>query len=196
MKLFLILIFSINLLSADELTNFYQSYWQELKQNSIKALEKDKIITEAIVISDQDSQTFTFKAAGYHNKKCNIVLRKLSQLEQYHNWIDFITTSTYNEKSRLYTVSADHSLLPFKMIVYIIVDRPTKEGSYPFSFPISIFKDLKGKFVIKEINNRCALYAESFWHGKKTKIPDLVIELFTETLAKLGAHMLIRKSQF
>ena len=81
------------------------------------------------------------------------------------------------------------------MLVHIIVKRPTKEGKYLFTFPTGLFSGLKGHFLIKNINNRCSLYAQSHWHGRKTKIPSFVIELFTQTLSRLGGEMIIRKTQ-
>jgi hypothetical protein len=117
-------------------------------------------------------------------------------LEKYQDWISFIKSSKYSEDRKLFTVKADHTLLPYPMIVHIITERPTKPGAYKFSFPTGMFAGLTGTYTIKDINNRCLIYAESSWEGKKTAIPNLVIELFVEGLSKTGAELLIRKTQF
>ncbi len=140
-------------------------------------------------------QSFTLNAAGLHKNNCVTVLRKLSMLEKYQDWISFIKSSTYNEERKLFTVKADHTLLPYPMIVHIIMDRPTKPGVYKFTFPTGMFAGLKGTYTIKEINKRCLIYAESAWQGNKTSIPNMVIELFVEGLSKSGAELLMRKTQ-
>ena len=135
------------------------------------------------------------KAVSFHPKTCKKALRKLQLLENYSEWIDFIKISKYNDKTKLLTIFADHMLLPYPMIVHINVERPTKPGIYKFSFPTGIFTGLAGTFHITEINHQCLLFAKSYWSGTPTSIPDLVIELFSEGLAKLGGDILIRKSR-
>jgi hypothetical protein len=132
------------------------------------------------------------KIAGAHKKKCTKILRKLSMFDQYKNWISFINESKYEPQNRLLSIKADHVLLPFPMIVHVIVDRPTKEGTYPFIFPTGIFKGLKGTMYIKQQKNFCTVYSEANWSGLK-KIPDFAVELFSETLTKLAAKALLRK---
>src|SRR5690606_421010 len=100
-------------------------------------------------------QKFEMKAMALHNKKCEVPLKKISRLEDFPNLISFLKTSDYDEASKLWTVKADHALLPYPMVVHIIVERPTKEGDYEFIFPSGMFTGLKGKFSIKNINNRC-----------------------------------------
>ena len=116
-------------------------------------------------------------------------------LESYKDWIGFIKYSDYNEKSHLFTLRADHPLLPFPMIIHIIVERPTKQGRYPFTFPTGIWSGLAGYFEVVEFENRCLLYAESHWKGKKTKIPGFIVEIFSETLSKIGGEVLMRKTR-
>ncbi|MEX0798990.1 MAG: hypothetical protein WEB87_05775 [Bacteriovoracaceae bacterium] len=177
------------------LESFFQENWK-LNKNSIEHLTQGNILSEADVNSEADWQEFSLKAAGWHNKKCSLVLRKLSMLENYQEWISFIKSSTYQEKNRLFTLKADHTLLPYPMLVHIIMDRPNKEGVYDFAFPTGIFAGLKGRYHIRQIKNRCLIYTDSYWKGKKTNIPNLVIELFSETLSKRGAELLMRKTQF
>jgi hypothetical protein len=116
-------------------------------------------------------------------------------LENYKNWIDFINYSEYQEQSHLFTLKADHPLLPYPMVIHIIVERPTKKGKYPFSFPTGLFGGLKGYFEILEFEKKCFFYAESHWEGKKTKLPGFIVEIFSETLSKVGGELLMRKTR-
>lgn len=184
----------IQITHADEIKNFYLKHWK-LSDTAIKSLKDKEILSDAEVETKGNQQNFKMRGAALHNKKCATVLRKLSRLEEYENWIDFIKSSNYKEANNLFTIKADHALLPYPMIVHIFVKRPTKQGEYPFTFPTGIFTGLTGNFIIKEINGRCGIYVQSYWEGKKTKIPDLVIELFSETLARIGGEVLMRKSQ-
>jgi len=177
-----------------ELKQYFQDKWP-LTNASIEYLYKGEVLTDAKVETKDAKQEFTLKAAALHPKPCKNVLRKLSMLEKYADWISFVKSSTYNEKNKMFTIRADHALLPYPMIVHIIVDRPVKPGIYPFSFPTGMFTGLYGEFIIKKHKNRCAFYAHSYWIGKKTKIPDFMVELFSETLSKLGGELLFRKTK-
>ena len=114
--------------------------------------------------------------------------------ESYTDWIDFVKKSTYHEKSKLFTVKAEHTLLPYPMVVHIIVERPEKIGDYDFYFPTGIFTGLKGKFEIREFDGQCWVYGHSYWEGKHTGIPNLVIEVFSETLSRIGGEILMRRA--
>ena len=180
---------------GSELETFFQDKWK-LNKSSLDYLKQGKVLAEAEVESDKNNQSFSMHAAGWHNKKCALVLRKLSQLEKYEEWISFVKSSRYQEKYGLLTIKADHTLLPYPMIVHILMQRPTKEGVYKFSFPTGIFAGLVGEYTVEEKDKRCLIYAKSNWSGKKTNIPDVVVELFVEGLTKLAAELLIRKTQF
>jgi hypothetical protein len=80
------------------------------------------------------------------------------------------------------------------MIIHIIVDRPTKAGRYPFTFPTGIFTGLTGYFDIKQVDKKCIFYAQSSWNGNKTRLPNFIIEIFSETLSKMGGAILMRKA--
>ena len=182
-----------------QLFNFFQNKWQ-LNKESIKEIIDGKVLVDATVDTSSKSgekqQSFGLKAAALHPKSCTKALRKLSLYENYDKWISFIKSSLYDEKYRLLTLKANHTLLPYPMLVHIIVDRPTKPGVYPFTFPTGIFSGLKGEFEVKSHGKRCIFYATSNWQGKSTGIPDFVIELFAETLSRIGAEVIIRKTQF
>lgn len=198
---FIFLLATTNALQARQsitvkgLKKFFDAHWK-LNESSLEYLDSGEVLTEAEVKSGDKTQSFVLNGAGLHKNRCTTVLRKLSMLEKYQDWISFIKSSKYNEKRRLFTVKADHTLLPYPMIVHIIMDRPTKVGVYNFAFPTGMFAGLTGTYTIKDINNHCLIYVESSWSGKKTAIPNLVIELFVEGLSKSGAELLMRKTRF
>ncbi len=180
---FSLFLFSQAIFAKDvKLIKFYNNHWQ-ITNKSIEYLKKGEILAESSVENHKGNvQSFKINIAALHKRKCSRVLRKLSMYENYSDWISFIKSSKYDEKNKLLTIKADHTLLPFPMIVHIIVERARTEGVYSFSFPTGMFKGLKGKFLIKQHNAGCAFYADSKWIGKHTKIPNFVIELFSETL--------------
>jgi len=176
-----------------ELHNFYKNYWK-MTQRSIQYLKKGEILVDSNVSSDQKKQVFHMKVAAVHPKKCSKVLRKLSLFESYKDWISFIKSSNYNKRQRLLTIKANHTLLPYPMVVHVIVKRPKSPGIYPFYFPTGIFAGLKGEMVIKDTANKCTFFSKSYWSGKK-KLPDFAVELFSETLTQIAGSTLFRKIQ-
>ena len=181
--------------SSTELLKYYTEHKWKLSKTQKTYLINHQILSKAKVTTDDNYQKFLFKVMALHKKKCTRVLRKLSLLEEYANWIDFIKSSTYKEESHLLTVAADHPLLPFPVTIHIIMERPTKQGHYTFYFPTGIFSGLTGSFEIIEIDKKCFLFGQSSWKGKRTKIPGFVIEVFSEPLSKIGGEILMRKSQ-
>lgn len=177
-----------------DLDTFISRNWK-LNKAQKEYLKKGKILSEATVETDGVNQQFFLQGMAMHSKGCKRVLRKLSVLENYKDWISFIKRSDYNEKNSLFTLRAEHLLLPYPMLVFIVVARPTKPGVYPFVFPTGLFKNLAGFFEVKEIDNRCIVYTESKWSGPKTNIPNMAIEIFSEALSKTGAEILMRKSR-
>ena len=181
-------------IKSESLTDYLSKNWK-LSQTQKKYLQKGVVLANSDVTTKNNQQVFKLKALAYHSVGCQRALRKLSLLEEYHNYIGFIDRSTYQEKSKLFTLRASHTLLPFPMIIHILVDRPTQVGVYPFVFPTGMFQGLRGEFEIKEFKGRCLFYAHSLYKGKKSKIPDLVVQVFSETLSKLGGELLLRKSK-
>lgn len=191
---YLIILLSLNLQASEdpEVIKYFSEKW-DLSKTDKEYLFNQKVLALSKVTSDKKEQEFKLKAAALHPKACFKALRVVSRLEKYKDWISFITSSTYEDNRRLFTLKADHTLLPYPMIIHILVDRPTKEGVYPFVFPTGMFTGLRGEFEIKTINGKCLLYAHSYWKGKKTKIPNLVVEIFSEALSKIGGNILMRK---
>lgn len=191
--LFNILIFLNLSAHSNDHYSFFNSKWK-ISKNAYKALLNENVLAKSEVSSKDKVQKFKMQAIAFHPKKCRKVIKKLARFENYPDMIDFIKSTTYHEKNHFLTVKADHTLLPFPMIVHIVMKRPDKEGVYKFKFPTGIFKGLSGTFTIKEVANKCSVYAESFWQGQTTKIPNLVIEIFSETLTKIAVQTLIRKT--
>lgn len=193
LTLFFIFFFSNHAVSKDtQLKKFYAPKWK-MTDRSIEYLLDGEILSDATVDSEDKTQEFQMKVAAVHPKPCRKILRKLSMYEKFEQWISFIRSSKYDDKNRLWTIRANHTLLPYPMIVHIIVDRPTKPGKYPFVFPTGMFTGLSGHFIVKKHKNRCAFFATSYWKGTDTKLPNFVIELFSETLTKLGGEIVFRK---
>lgn len=177
-----------------EVKNFLKPRW-DLNNSQYNNLWDAETLAWSDVSSKDSNQTFQLKVAALHPKKCRKALKKISLLENYKDWIGFIKRSTYHEKSLLWTLRADHPLLPSAMLIHVLLERPTKPGKYSFSFPTGMFTGLTGEFEIVDIGKkRCLLFAKSHWTGKSTKFPDLVIEIFSETLSKLGGDILMRKT--
>lgn len=198
-QFFIIFLFEVNSSNAQastqkELKNYLDNKWK-LTKTQEKYLQNGKVLSLAKVDSNEQKQSFSLKAVALHKRGCKKVLRKLSRLENYKNWISFIKSSEYLERSHLFTLKADHPLLPYAMVVHIIVERPTKPGKYPFTFPTGMFTGLQGYFEITEFDKKCFFYAQSHWSGKPTKLPDFAIEVFSETLSKLGGEILMRKTR-
>ncbi len=177
--------------SGDSIGSFYENKWKMTKR-SIQYMKKGEVLANSTVESTGKKQSFSMKVAAIHKKKCSKVLRKLSLFESYKDWISFIKKSDYNPNRKLLTINANHTLLPFPMIVHVIVDRPTKKGVYPFIFPTGLFRGLKGEFIIDQKENKCLFFAKSHWQGQK-KLPDFAIELFSDALTKLAGEALFRK---
>jgi hypothetical protein len=187
----------ISSLNFKNLKEMALHFWPAIQDNQISSLkESHEIIVEskAESLDDGKNQTFTMRALGLHPQKCHKVLKKLSRFEDYHQWLDFLSDISYYEKQDRLTFKANHLLLPFPMTVTIITKRPTTVGEYPFYFPNGIFTGLKGAVQIYQLPEGCALFAQSFWSGKHTQINNFVIEVFTSTLTKIGAKILIRKT--
>lgn len=182
-----------------ELHSFYNQHWKITKRTN-NYIENGEIIVDANVKDVEKNQNqsgkqqeFTMHVAAMHPKACGRILRKLSMFEKFETWVSFIKSSVYDEGHKLWTIKADHALLPYPMLVHIIVDRPKTAKRYPFTFPTGMFAGLKGHFIIKEHKNKCVFYATSYWSGKHTGIPNFVIDLFSETLTKLGGEIIFRK---
>jgi hypothetical protein len=192
----IILIFTIKpqVFADADLNLFIQKKWK-INKTQQEYLMQGKILSKSRVVSPGKKQDFKLNVMALQKVKCSKILRKISMLENYAQWISFIKKSTYSEENKLFTIRANHTLLPYPMLVHILVARPTTPGYYPFMFPTGMFHGMAGHYEIKEFNKKCIFFAESHWNGPATKIPNFVVELFSETLSQMGGEILLRKAK-
>ncbi len=204
--LFLTLLLSNKLFAQNKIqlaTNFEKPVSEELKpfyspsKGEIEDLLKGEVISIGKVESptEKEQQMMLF-VSGIHPRNCNRAMRKLSLYENYHQYMDFIKTSQYDEKKQIFLFTIDHTLLPFPMIVKFKIPRIKKEGRYPFTFEDGFLKDLQGTVVVKEVGKYCLLGLKTDWRGAESRIPNIVFSTFIQTVGKLGLEHLIRVSLF
>lgn len=205
---FVCLSLSINELSLAQTkvqlpTTFQDPLLKELKpffavsEGQTEELLKGGVISSGHVTSptEKEQQMMLF-VSGIHQRNCTRAMRKLSLYENYHNYMDFIKESKYDEKTQKFSFTVEHTLLPFPMIVAFKIPRITKEGHYPFVFEDGFLKDLRGTVIVKELGKFCILGMKTDWRGPESKIPNVIFETFIETVAKLELEHLIRVSYF
>lgn len=177
---------------SEELKPFYAA-----AEGEIEDLLKGEVISIGKVDSPtpKEQQMMLF-VAGVHPRNCTRAMRKLSLYENYKDYMDFIKSSSYDEKKQRISFTIDHALLPFPMLVGFKIERITKPGIYPFTFEEGFLKDLQGKIVVRDVGKFCLLGLKTDWRGPESKIPNLVFSTFVQTVGKLGLEHLIRVSLF
>ena len=204
--LFLTLLLNKEVLAQNKIqlsTNFEKPVSEEIKpfyspsKGEIEDLLKGEVISIGKVDSptEKEQQMMLF-VSGIHPRNCTRAMRKLSLYENYHQYMDFIKTSQYDEKKQIFLFTIDHTLLPFPMVVKFKIPRIKKEGHYPFTFEDGFLKDLKGTVVVKEMGKYCLLGLKTDWRGPESRIPNIVFSTFIQTVGKLGLEHLIRVSLF
>jgi hypothetical protein len=193
--------FTLNLAHSEE--NFKISHLKAffvgskaLNQEVVKRVDEGEVYTKSIVNDHQENkgkeQSLSFFITGLHSKNCSLALKKLSLFEQYKNLVDFITESNYDEnKNRVYFL-LESKLLPMKMSLSFNIPRIEKPGVYPFSFDQGIFVNLKGKIHAYDYKNKCLIFSEAQWRGKHTGYPNIMVEMFSETLSKISMETMFR----
>lgn len=166
---------------------------------SLKAKISDgEIFSESEVTSgtfqEKNWQELKFKIAGLHAKSCSYALRKLSLYENYSQFIDFVKLSEYDEKNELINFKLSHLLLPYDMLLTFRLPRIRMPGIYFFSFDIGILQGLRGEIHVIEEKDRCIFFTKANWKGSHTGFPNLIFEIFSETLSKLSMEKLFRIS--
>lgn len=166
-------------------------------EGQIEDLLKGEVISVSKVDTpkEKEQQLFLF-VSGIHPRNCTRAMRKLSLYENYHNYLDFVKTSHYDEKTQKFTFTIDHTLLPFPMLVGFKIPRITKPGQYEFIFEDGFLKNLKGIVQVEEVGKFCSLSLKTDWRGPESKIPNIVFETFAQTVGKIGLEHLIRVSLF
>lgn len=188
--------FSQQMTHADEAVNHtIQQHWQ-LSTTQQNYLNEGKFLATAEVESFQKNnenlQKFLFKTTALNNKSCDRVLDFLSRYEDFRLHLDFIKESKYDDISNYVSFVIDSPVLPFPMKLNFKIPRIKKPGEYTFEFEHGFLKGLKGVIHVHAVSNKCLIYSESFWQGTDTKIPDFVIEMFSETLTRIAFEKLFR----
>ena len=165
-----------------------------IQRGQWRDMGKGNIIAWAEVQSKNGQQSLDYYAAGLHPRSCRKALFKISQYESYSEFISFITHSRYDKKQGKIYLRFDHTLLPFPLTLHFVIPRITSPGRYDFSFDTGILQGLLGKIQVSPHGERCLMELTSTWRGKPTGINDLVLEIFSVTLGKLGVKKIFRIS--
>lgn len=161
------------------------------KKNIQEKIFKGQIFSESKVETTKvnklnqtiSGQSLNFSIAGLHPKSCQYALKKLSLYESYDHFLDFVKESKYDEKKEEINFLLSHLLLPFKMRLIFILPRIKQEGIYDFKFSDGFLSGLTGKINVSTHNSRCLFYTTAAWSGADTKIPNKILELFSQALS-------------
>ncbi len=168
-----------------------------LSDSQKKLFKEGEILSYANVESPSDKeQKLALFVAGVHPRNCVRAMRKISLYENYSSFIDFIKKSEYNNSTQQLIFTIDHTLLPYAMIMSFKLPRINGVGTYPFTFEHGFLKDLKGEIGVQNLDKFCLLTLKADWKGKDSGLPNLALEIFAQTLSKLGLEHLIRLSLF
>lgn len=159
-------------------------------------LNGDILATANVESPSEKEQKLDLIVVGVHPRNCTRAMRKISMYENYSSFIDFIKKSEYNNSTKQLTFTIDHTLLPYAMVMSFKLPRITGVGQYPFVFEHGFLKDLKGEIGVKELDKFCVLTLKANWQGQDSRLPNLALEMFAQTLSKLGLEHLIRLSLF
>lgn len=179
----------------DSIEEFFKNH-NIYTKSLLKKVESGQIISKSTVLSNnkEEWQSMDFYVTGLNKMSCQKTLRKTAQYEEFKNFFNYIKISTYNDATKDIYLKIDSKLLPVPMILDFKIDRVDRPGEFPFTFEKGILKGLVGKVYVYKYKDQCFTYVDGKWKGKKTKFPNLVIEIFTETLSKLSLKKLFRLS--
>lgn len=175
---------------------FFDQQKKPISRESIKLIEQGEVITKSEVLDFEEKkiQSLNFYIIALHPRPCAEALKKLSHYENYKNLIDFIKMSNYDDKNNQVFFTLDSKLLPTAMNLSFRIPRIERPGIYPFSFDNGIFTGLNGSIRAYDYHDKkkCLLYTDAYWKGTHTKYPNVVVELFSETLSKMAMEKMIR----
>jgi hypothetical protein len=177
---------------AHELKPFYapsEGHFADLLKGSVISVSK-------VQSPSKNQQQLMLFSSGIHPRNCRRAMRKLSLYENYHQYMDFVKKSSYDEKKQKISLTIDHTLLPYPMILAFKIPRISGEGEYPFIFEDGFLKDLKGTIIVKKVSYHCLLGLKADWRGPDTPLPNLPFQVFLQTVGKVGLEHLIRVSLF
>lgn len=175
--------------------SIFENKWSLTKTHK-KYLNQYKVIVKSEVSDSENYQAMIFKVAAIHRRSCNQILDKLSRYENYNQYMEFVTKSSYLERKQMVYFLLESSLLPFKMSLSFKIPRIRKPGKYPFEFKHGIFKGLTGVIEVHQLQTECLFFTYANWKGKKTSIPNIIIEMFSETLTRKSFEKLFRITKY
>ena len=189
------LCFFTHSLSGAELNLAALPYKKNVKE---KILEGTVFSESKVESTTSAGQSLKFSIAGLHPKSCSYALKKLSLYENYNQFLDFVKESKYSPEKKEINFLLSHVLMPYDMRLVFKLDRIVAPGVYPFRFDDGILKDLTGNIhVIKhtdKASERCLFYTTAQWSGPHTRIPNFILETFSQALAKHSMERLFRLS--
>lgn len=198
-KVFIVIIILIDpLYSSHKDNNKPILTWENIKlKNSVKQSLREQSYSfgEVKTSKNNKQQSLSLIVAGLHPKKCSTALSKISQYENYSDYISFIKKSTYSDKTKIINLEIDHLLMPFPMYLLFKIDRVDQIGNYNFTFEQGFLKGLKGIIQIGEHKSKCLFYFDTKWRGNKSKIPDSVFSFFLDVLGQRLLDNLFRVSR-
>lgn len=170
----------------------YAEVYDSLDPKIVKIITNKNIYRKSIVTSQGDIQSLDYNIYGIHPNDCKTALKKLSRYEKFHEYLDLVKLSGYDENKKMIYLFIDSALLPFPMSLNFKIDRITKPGRYEFSFDKGFLKGLIGHINVHETKTGCYFHADSKWSGPTSKIPDTIFEIFSETVGELAMNNLFR----
>ena len=167
----------------------------KISKKILKIVDSGRVYKKSVVKSEKKLQSLNYMIAGLHPNSCRKALKKLSRYEKFHEYLDLVKLSGYSEKKKEVYLYIDSALLPFPMALKFKLERIKKPGNYHFKFDKGFLKGLKGNIYISKRGNRCLFYSTTFWRGEKSKIPDTIFEVFTETVGELAMKALFKSTR-
>ena len=167
-----------------------------------KRVLEGEIISESKVTSNKtaeglEQQSMDFVMAGLHKKNCTFALRKLSQYENYKDYLSVVSASSYNQKTSRVSFTLTSPLLPIKQMgLDFVLPRITAPGIYPFEFDRGFLKNLHGEIHVSMHMSQCFFFTKAHWSGPHSGFPDMVLEFFSQALPKLSMERMFQVSNF
>jgi hypothetical protein len=165
-----------------------------------RILNKHYIYSNCTVDSFKDSsgknkQKLKFNIIGLHPNSCKRSLKILGQYEQFSQFLSFVKTSSYSEKTQEIDLGVQHGLFPIPLRVKFKLPRIKKIGRYPYHFPNGFLPDLRGHINVIDYRNSCLYWTDAHWEGADTGFPDTILGIFTQTVSRIGMEKLFRVSK-
>lgn len=163
-------------------------------ESSISFFSVSKIFKKTQDEKAQPQQMIKFFVLGLHKNSCPRVLPLMNRYEEYQKHIKIISESYYNPRNKLLVLVFDFPILPFQVMLQMQLERISASGNYPYILKGGIFPDLKGSIDVSNYKNRCLFNVSAYWQGAKSNIPNFILEIFLETVAKMALEKLFRIS--